>query len=150
MKKAVLFALLLAAAMSASAETYSGYAGPNRGAGNLYLCDYQNYPGPAVDPGASYWDLTAGADASGKPILRGIEYFEAWHPTFGNYLENYRVTWAKPAINWDPVSYTYFTRWEFTFKDGPQCKKTDVYFNGVKIVFKDCTDGHSRTCWLQY
>jgi hypothetical protein len=140
MKKVVLFALLLAAALSAQAITP-----PRTGSGNKYGCTYQSYSGPAVqasDGGYSYWVLSGTPD-----LLRGTEYFLAtWR--YGEYVENYKAAWAKPVDIYDP-SYGPGTRWEFTFNPyGPQCKKADVFLNGLFIRFQDCTDGHSRTCWL--
>ncbi len=149
MKKAVLCALLLAAvALSASAETYVGsnsvsYYGPNRGA--LYSCDYANYNGAAADPGQSYWTLTVFQDASGKPMPRGTEHFL----TTSQLWDGYKATWAKPVNKIDPLTYTTYTHWEYTFNPyGPQCTKANVFFNGYKLTFGDCSDGHTRTCWL--
>lgn len=156
MKKVVLFALLLAAAVSASAEVYPGnngllYGGPDRGANHKYRCHYANYSGSAIDGGLSYWDLPiVYQDSLGRPMPRGSERFEALD-RFGNtYWESYKATWAKPEKRFDAHGIS-FTRWEFTFNPyGPQCTKTDVYFNGYRILFNDCSDGHSRTCSLLY
>jgi len=150
MKKVVLSALLLAAvAMSASAEIYVGnngvsYNGPNRG--QLYNCTYTNYSGSAINPGYSYWTLTVFQDASGKPMPRGTEYFQA--PTQSGW-DGYKATWAKPVNKIDPLTYTTFTEWEYTFNPyGPQCLKAGVFFNAFKLTFSQCSDGHSRVCWL--
>src|SRR5689334_10584928 len=152
MKKAVLCALLLAAAaVSASAEVYVGnngvsYNGPNRG--QYYNCTYTNYSGTAVNPGYSYWTLTVFQDASGKPMPRGTEYFLA-NIGGGQQWDGYKATWAKPVNKIDPLTYTTFTEWEYTFNPaGPQCTKAGVYFNAFKLTFSNCSDGHSRTCWL--
>ena len=46
-----------------------------------------------------------------------------------------------------PMAYNP-TTWEFTFAGGPQCKKTVVSYDRTFITFNECTDGHSRTCYL--
>jgi hypothetical protein len=140
MKKVVLFALLLVAvAASAHAITL-----PKTGANNTYRCYYQSYGGPAVDGGRSWWVLSGPTS-----LLRGTELFDAFHPALGDYIENYKAAFAKPVDFFSPI-HGYGTRWEFTFNpSGPQCKNTDIFYNGALILFKSCTDGHSRTCWLQ-
>ncbi len=156
MKKVVLSALLLAAvAVSASAEIYPvngvNYSGPNRG--QAYSCTYTNYSGPAVDGadgGSSSWTLAVSA-LGGKPLLRGTEHFQATDPYGQTFQEGYKATWAKPVNDTDPVSQQPYTWWEYTFNPyGPQCKRVGVYFNAFKLTFKECSDGHSRTCWLVY
>lgn len=154
MKKIVLSALLLAAvSVSASAEMFPGsngikYSGPNRG--QLYSCDYTNYSGSAVDGGTSSWTLGSTLDATGLPLLRGTEYFDATLPSGGSFVEGYKATWAKPKNINDPHLGQY-TQWEFTFNPyGPQCKKATVLFNGFKLLFGECSDGHTRTCTLVY
>jgi hypothetical protein len=149
MKKAVMFALLLAGVTaSASAEIVIR----PREIPDRYTCYYSNYTGPAVsgNQGYSEWDLVESTDPSGRPMLRGVEYFLATFPNGTRYRENYKATWAKP----EPAPYHPFygsgTRWEFTFNPyGPQCKQTDVYLGGAVIFFRACTDGHTRNCWLQ-
>ncbi|HEX5719316.1 MAG TPA: hypothetical protein VF179_24350, partial [Thermoanaerobaculia bacterium] len=104
MKRIVLAALLLAAvAVSASAENYVGnngvtYSGPNRNA--PYQCFYNNYSGPAVDGGASYWTLFTYQDASGKPMPRGTEHFQVSEEDW----DGYKATWAAPANFPDPAT----------------------------------------------
>ncbi|HWN44909.1 MAG TPA: hypothetical protein VNW71_21980 [Thermoanaerobaculia bacterium] len=149
MKRIILAALLLAAvAASASAENYQGnngvtYSGPNRNA--PYQCFYTNYSGPAVDGGISYWTLFTYQDASGKPMPRGTEHFQSTQVPW----DGFKATWAKPVILQEPQIPLTFTRWEYTFNpSGPQCKRADVRFGGFQLVFSQCGDGHSRTCWL--
>ena len=146
MKKIVLFALLLAAAVSASAETFGGpggpFYGPDRGA--VYKCDYSNYSGSAKDLGRSWWELTVYTAADGRPMLRGTEHFEAIDRYGEIFLDGYKVTWAAPKY----VSHTYgSTTWEFTFNPyGPQCKSARVDYFGYLLTVSQCGDGHSRTC----
>jgi hypothetical protein len=150
MKKAVLFALLLAAAISASAETFGGtggpYYGPDRGA--LYVCNYTNYAGSAVQGGQSWWELNVFYSSDGKPMLRGIEHFEAADRYGETFWEGYKATWAAPK----GVSHTYgVTTWEYTFNPyGPQCKSARVEYFGYRLVFTQCGDGHSRICTRRY
>jgi hypothetical protein len=158
MKKSVLCALLLAAvAMSASATWYPGtgqsagksYSGPNEG--QWYSCDYQNYSGSAIDPGHSYWIFDIFYDGLGRPMLRGTEHFRALDRYGVEFLEGYKATWAAPANFPDPATSgtLNYTKWEYTFNPyGPQCKRATVHFNAFKLVFSECGDGHSRTCWL--
>ena len=153
MKKIVLSALLLAAtALSASATMYPGtgpsagqtFSGPNEG--QYYRCEYANYSGTAKNPGYSYWDFNIFYSSDGKPMLRGTEHFTANVP--GGW-DGYKSTWASPDNKIDPLTYTTFTEWEYTFNPyGPQCKKAGVYFNAFKLSFSQCSDGHSRVCWL--
>lgn len=151
MKKVVLFALLAAAAaVSASAETFNGtggpFYGPNRGA--LYTCDYNNYSGSAKDGGRSWWELTTYIAADGRPMLRGIEHFEAIDRYGNTFWEGYKATWAAPVTN----SHSYgITTWEYTFNPyGPQCKNARVEFFGYFLIFSQCGDGHTRTCTRLY
>ncbi len=151
MKKIVLSALLLAAvAMSASAESYRGnngvtYSGPTRNA--PYQCFYTNYNGVAMDEGISYWTLFTYQDGLGRPMPRGTEHFQVSEEDW----DGYKATWAAPANFPDPATSgtLNYTRWEYTFNPyGPQCKSATVHFNAFKLVFSQCGDGHSRTCWL--
>jgi hypothetical protein len=135
MKKAVLFALMLAAALSAHAATYHT---PTWGAD--YTCTYTNPPYPSVD-GISTFVLTSTQyDAQGRPIYRAIEYYDA---SYGP--ENRKVTFAKPVNRYIGTTLLN-TTWEFTILNGPQCKQTDIYGWGKTIYFNDCTDGHTRRC----
>jgi hypothetical protein len=154
MKKVVLSALLLAAvAMSASAENYQGndgktYSGPNKNA--PYRCYYTNYSGAALDQGISYWTLFTYQDAEGKPMPRGTEHFQYMNRYGQLDWDGYKATWAHPVIVQEPQVPLTLTRWEYTFNPyGPQCKRADVRFGGFQLVFSQCGDGHSRTCWLQ-
>lgn len=151
MKKVVLFALLAAAAVSASAETFPGtaggpYYGPNRG--GLYRCHYTNYSGSAKDGGLSWWELTTYTAADGRPMLRGTEHFEAINRYGQTVWEGYKATWSAPR----DVSHTYgYTTWDYTFNPyGPQCKQALVEFFGYFLTFSQCGDGHSRTCTRLY
>lgn len=158
MKKIVLSALLLAAvAVSASATWYPGigqssgksFSGPNEG--QPYQCRYTNYSGPAIDGKLSYWIFDIFYSADGKPMLRGTEHFQALNRYGQEVWEGYKSTWAAPANFPDPATSGTldYTRWEYTFNPyGPQCKKATVHFNAFKLVFSECGDGHSRTCWL--
>lgn len=133
MKKVVLFALLIAAATSA-------FAHQEPQMWKIYSCNYDNYSGPALDPGLSYWEKRPG---SWSEIIYTFEHFKL-PPAGSNNWENYKATWAKPATD----SYG-FTTWEFTFYGGPQCKKTVVSPGGYTISFSQCTDGHTRWCHTQ-
>jgi hypothetical protein len=133
MKKVVLFALLFAAA------TASAFAHTEPQMNKIYSCSYNNYSGPAKAPGLSWWEKRPGSTTS---ILYTFESFQL--PPNGTTWENYKATWAKPST--DPYG---FTTWEFTFKDGPQCKQTVVTPGGYSISFSQCTDGHTRYCFTQ-
>jgi hypothetical protein len=132
MKKIVLSALLLAT-VAASAHAITG---PRFNV--LYTCYYSdNYTGAAESPGWSFWQQRTGSTST---LIYTNETFKT---SWGS--DTYRATWAKPY----DVGYPYYyTRWEFTFNPyGPQCKDTRVY--GAYIEFRNCTDGHSRTCWTE-
>lgn len=156
MKRIVLSALLLAAvaATSASAEVYGydsygrPYVGPNRG--QDYSCTYSNYSGSAKQGGNSSWTLVT-YQLDGKPMPRGTEHFDAIDRYGEEFLEGYKATWAKPSVLFDPYTQTHYTQWEYTFNPyGPQCKKARVFFNGFRLTFNECGDGHSRICQLAY
>lgn len=150
MKKIALFALLAAAAVSASAATFEGpggpFYGPNPGA--IYTCDYANYSGSAKDGGLSWWELTTYTAADGRPMLRGTEHFQAYDRFRQVFWEGYKATWAAPVTN----SHSYgTTTWEYTFNPyGPQCKSARVEFFGYRLIFSQCGDGHTRTCTQKY
>jgi hypothetical protein len=150
MKKVVLFALLAAAAVSASAESFAGpggpFYGPDRGA--VYQCDYSNYSGSAKNGGRSWWELTVFTAADGRPMLRGPEHFEAIDRYGNGFWEGYKATWSAPR----GVSHTYgSTTWDYTFNPyGPQCKSARVDYFGYLLTFSQCGDGHSRTCVRLY
>lgn len=154
MKKAVLFALLAAAAVSASAETFwnqartEAFSGPTRN--RLYACDYTNYSGSAVDGGRSWWELAVYYGSDGRPMLRGTEHFQATDRYGNPFWEGYKATWAAP-VNYYSSFYGNITRWEYTFNPyGPQCKRADVLYGGYQLFFRECGDGHTRTCSLVY
>jgi hypothetical protein len=133
MKKVVLFALLLAAVAAASAHAVN-YE-PRWGAS--YICYYDNYHGNASDPGYSTWHNPV--YYLGGDLIRAKETF-----TTGYGTDTYNCSWAKPVAQANGS-----TLWEFTFNPaGPQCKRTIVYPGAYTITFNDCTDGHSRTCYL--
>jgi hypothetical protein len=147
MKKLVLFALLVAVAASAQAA----WIGPKPN--QQYQCWYHNYSGVAVNGGHSRFDITS----SGSSLQRGIEYFDAYLLRLGYYTENYKVTFSNPVAIRGPhepgvpgPGPVIGTRWQFTFNpSGPQCS-AEVYDddNGNGIYFSNCTDGHSRECYL--
>lgn len=123
MKRTALFALLLVVAGAAHAFTL-----PRN---TPYYCYYYDQNGTYIGEGGSTFAI--GGNAS---LQRGIEYY-----TFNNVSDNRKVTFAKP------VDVAGGTRWEFTINpSGPQCKSTDVY--AYSINFANCTDGHTRFCWL--
>ena len=149
MKRIALAALLLAAvAVSASAENYLGnngvtYAGPNRNA--PYQCFYTNYSGTAVNEGFSYWTLFTYQDASGRPMPRGTEHFQSTQVPW----DGFKATWSAPRILQEPGVPLTMTRWDYTFNPyGPQCRQADVHYGGISLTFNECSDGHSRSCWL--
>jgi len=140
MKKLVLFALLFAVA------TTSAHAAVGPKPGRNYQCYYWNYSGVAVNGGKSTFDV------SGTTLVRGIEYFDAYLPRFGNYRENYKVTFMNPVpIRERDESGTWIlvgTRWQFTFNpSGPQCT-AEIYDGGDSLFFFNCSDGHSRNCGI--
>lgn len=130
MKKTILFSLLFASALTASAFE------PKWGV--PYNCSYSpNYSGPASNPGWSYWTIRV---RSNPNLIWAYETFKV-----GAGSDNHSVAWAKPVDQ--PASYPIpaYTSWEFT--DGSvQCKDTRVYQNRNVIDFYDCTDGHNRHC----
>jgi hypothetical protein len=131
MKKVVLFALLLATAAAAAAHAVTE---PRWGA--TYLCYYDNYSGNASDPGYSTWHSRVPLSSN---LIASKETFTTSYGT-----DTYKAAWAKPV---DQANGS--TLWEFTFNPyGPQCKKTFVYPGAYTITFNECTDGHSRTCYL--
>ena len=137
MKKVVLFALLLAAVTAASAHAIDHE--PLWGAS--YYCDYSNYSGNASDPGFSTWHTPVRYYPGGTLLIRAKETFTT---SYGS--DTYNVSWAKPVT---PLPTQYKpTTWEFTFSGGPQCKKTIVSADSTVITFNECTDGHSRICYL--
>src|ERR671918_2016246 len=133
MKKVALIVLLFATvAASAHAINYE----PRWGA--TYICYYDNYHGNASNPGYSVWHNPVYYNP-GTLLIRAQETFTTSYGT-----DTYNVSWAKPV----PQS-NGSTLWEFTFNPyGPQCKKTFVYPGAYTITFNECTDGHSRTCYL--
>lgn len=138
MKKVVLIALLLATA-AASAQAYHE---PQWGA--LYICDYSNYSGSAIDFGISYWLVTARYNPGGYPLIRTTETFQA---NTQSGWDTYKASWAIKPEN-GIVGPGNSTIWEFTFNpDGPQCRRTLVYPGSNYITFGQCSDGHSRVCW---
>ena len=96
-------ALLLAPSM-ASAVTYNT---PTWGA--VYDCNYTVAAYPRIDGISVFAHQSTQTDASGKPIHRTIEYFDA---TYGT--ENYKATWAKPVNKSTGQGVTY-TNWELSF-----------------------------------
>lgn len=135
MKKAVVFALLFGtAAVAAEARVYPK-------CNTYYRCTYTNYPDPIRNPGFSIFTDCVGANTD---FIRGIEKYEVPYLTG---WDNKKFTFAKPVDSYDPYSYLPMTTWEFTHNPyGPQCKRTEVMFNGQRIDFENCTDGHSRVC----
>jgi len=132
MKKTVLLALLLAVfAASAHAITQPIF-------GRTYFCQYDPaYPGPAANPGLSIWALRTGSTST---LLYSYETFAL--PS--GSTDTYKATWAWKA----DLPYGQ-SKWEFTFNpSGPQCKTTIVYAGGGAIDFGDCTDGHTRYCYI--
>ena len=134
MKRIVLFALLFVIAASAFAVPPE-FTRPLFG--RVYKCYYSNYPGPAKNPGYSWWEYRGEA----ANIIWSIEHFQLPNGSW----ENYKANWAKPVL----IDLFGTTEWEFTFLNGPQCKSTVVRPNGSPISFNQCTDGHSRDCFVQ-
>ncbi|HEX6863336.1 MAG TPA: hypothetical protein VF414_11000, partial [Thermoanaerobaculia bacterium] len=115
-----------------------------------YACNYTNYSGSAVNGGRSWWVLNIFYSADGKPMLRGTEYFDARDRYGDPFTEGYKATWAAP-VNYFSSFYGNITRWEYTFNPyGPQCKRADVLYGGYQLTFRECGDGHTRTCSLIY
>jgi len=131
--------LVLAAALvfAASTSAHAAHVRPVQGA--TYYCEYYNYNGLANHPGYSWFNVTL--SQLGGDLLRGIETFTV---SYGTGIDQQKFSLAKP------VDFAFGTHWEFTVNPGgPQCKDTQVVFGGQVLYFLDCTDGHSRTCYLQ-
>jgi len=131
-KKTLLLALLLATfAAAAHAVTPPVF-------GVWYRCNYDaSYPGPAANPGASYW-LTQPGSTSTLIFTR-----ETFSLPSGS-TDTYKATWA-----WKEDLPYGNSRWEFTFNpSGPQCKSAIVSAGGGTISFGSCSDGHSRFCYI--
>lgn len=135
MKKVALFALLFTA-LTAAAQAAHVEPLQNR----VYQCYYANPTMGETDGGFSRftWNYMNTADQK-----RGIESYDV----VAGYTENRKVTFAKP------VDYTSsggpYTVWELTFNPyGPQCKRAAVRYNGGQIEASECSDGHSRVCYL--
>jgi len=140
MKRIVLFALLFAVtAAAAQAHVEPIWGAP-------YTCYYSNYTGNATNGGTSVWvDTGRFYPGDGTQLL--IRCLESFDTSYGG--DTYKCSWAKPVTSRDPY-FRLFTTWEFTFgPSGPQCKKTVVRYEGAQISFSNCTDGHSRICYLQ-
>lgn len=131
MKKVILFALLFAAA------TTSAFAHQEPQMWKIYSCSYDNYSGPALNPGPSYWEKRPG---SWSDIIYTFEHFKKANGTW----DAYKANWAKPVTD----DYG-FTTWEFTFAGGTQCKRVVITPGGFTISFSQCGDGHTRYCWTQ-
>jgi hypothetical protein len=139
MKKTVLFVLLFATALAASAQLPIYEPKWNVS----YDCTYYNYSGPAKNPGQSYWTIRVRSNPS---LIWATENFRVDYTASG--WDNHAVAWAKPVTvqqnYWPYVSYTV---WEFT--DGTvQCKDTRVYEGRSSIGFYNCNDGHTRHCQI--
>lgn len=132
MKKTVLLALMLATfAVAAHAVTQPIW-------GRTYACLYDSgYPGPAANPGLSTWTIRSAV----SPTL--IYTYETFTLPGGS-TDTYKAAWA-----WKADLPYGASKWEFTFNpSGPQCQTTTVYAGGGSINFADCTDGHSRYCYI--
>lgn len=150
LKKTVLSALLLAASAVAAASAQSDvdengvpFVPPYP---NLsYTCNYTGNSGIAANPGTSSFEIVEGV--LGEFIKwSGYEKFDAlWNGR--PYRDSRKVIFTKP-VNGHDFRGDY-TQWEFTIgPSGPQCKGTKVYYGGGLIRFTNCTDGHTRTCYL--
>lgn len=139
MKSLVTAAVL---ALTVSTAAHAVHLRPIQGA--TYRCDYYNYHGLANDPGYSSFAITL--EQLGGDLLRGIETFSV---SYGTGTDQQKLSLAKPLDFYYGPGY-FGTRWEFTVNPGgPQCKNTEVVAQGAFINFNDCTDGHSRSCWIQ-
>ena len=145
MKKSASFVLLL---LIVGMATAANAAHVNPLFGQPYYCDYS--PGPwttEADPGISAF--ANNPTWINPELVYGIEGFES---TVVGW-DNRKIAFAKP-VDWcgiqDPdcrYSDTPIrTSWEFTIKDGVQCKDTRVSNNGRRIVYLQCTNGKTRTC----
>jgi hypothetical protein len=151
LKKAVLSALLLAVAVVATASADLDY--DDNGVpyippyANLpYSCSYTGNSGIAANPGTSIFAITAGQLGEFRK-WDGYEWFDAIRNGV-KYRDSRKVIFTKPVNGSDFRGD--FTQWEFTINPyGPQCKGTKVYYGGAMIRFTNCTDGHTRTCYLQ-
>lgn len=129
MKKAILCAFLLATFTVAAAQAQEG---PRMGV--IYKCSYSDYTGTASNPGWSFWQQRPGSTAN------LVYTFETFKTSWGS--DTYKANWANPVL----VLPLFYTRWEFTFAGGPQCKETRVWPGAAIIQFLDCSDGHTRVC----
>jgi hypothetical protein len=135
------FALLIVAlAGAASAQTHS----PRWN--QTYRCNYD--PGPwsnELDPG-----LTTFVNQNG---IYGIELFQR---APSGVWDNRKIAFVFKAdlcpIQDPDCLYSAPNRsvWEFTIKDGVQCKNTVVRNDGRNIFFGNCTNGKTRSCELLY
>ena len=144
MKKIVL-AVLLFTALTGAAQAVT--FGPKPGV--PYICNYWNYSGLAVNGGKSVFNVPGTGT-----FRQGIENYDAFHPRFGYYTENQKVTFSNPAPirERDPdtgLLVVVGTRWQFTVNPaGPQCT-VEVRDSSDSLYFFSCTDGHSRDCSAQ-
>ncbi len=143
MKKVVLFALLVAVTAGIAEARVNPLCNVN------YRCYYSNSPIPVPNPSFS----TFGSCANYTYLIRGIEQFQRYYQ--GNViLDNRKFTFGNDPNDptrqdyIDPTYGTWATDWEFTINpEGPQCKRATVTLYGQVIRFKECSDGHSRTCY---
>jgi hypothetical protein len=144
MKRTALLALLLAVASVNAAFAYGPFHTPTWYAD--YTCSYTNPPYPSVNGLSTFVPSSTQYDASGNPIFRDIEYYDASYNGTTVVTENRKITFAKP-VNTTVGSTILYTTWEFTINpSGPQCKRAVVSGWGAAIDFSNCTDGHTRHC----
>lgn len=114
-----------------------------------YKCHYTNYTGSAVQDGLSYFTTCSGLGGS---FIRATEKFQA-HFQGRIIWDNRAVVFTKPINIREPnpepppPMILVATQWEFTVgPSGPQCKDTVVWKEDGTIEYRNCTDGHTRTC----
>jgi hypothetical protein len=138
MKRVVLLALLVAAALTASAQAQvhepSSY--------QYYTCSYSNPTMQEKSPGLSLFKITPYFNHT---LWRGIEDFEATHQWL---WDNRKVSFFDPVDVPKPTDPDVIvaTRWTFTVDpSGPRCTVVIRNF-GKSLNFTGCTDGSSRFC----
>lgn len=148
MRRTLLLALL-GLALAQAAAAHPDHIRPVDGV--RYQCWYWNDNSNAKNPGFSIFDIQA-VYQDGH-LLRGIEFYDALLPNGTQFTDNRKFSFAKPVDikGWDEYGnwVVVETRWEFTFNpSGPQCTLTRVDWEGSRIRFRNCSDGHSRDCYL--
>jgi hypothetical protein len=151
MRKLSTFALLLLASSAVAANAQCDQSWPE----HLPVWDHQYscvYPqGPWTNEATANGWSTFTAPSFVRPDL--IHAIEVYRATIPQGQDNRRVTFAK-FVNLPAVGDPYCengpnrTTFEFTIKDGVQCKNTVVRDYGDRITFGLCSNGKTRICYF--